>query len=143
MIKHVKRDDVLYAIIVKGDFNKEGVTFFTPDHLSQQLAYMRHPPGTDITPHTHNRISREIHFTQEVLVLKKGRMRVDFYDRNQVYFESYILEGGDIILLCEGGHGFKILEPVEMIEVKQGPFSGPGDKTVFEPVHPDKLNIQD
>ena len=82
-----------------------------------------------IQPHIHNPVSREVRFTQEVLFIKKGRVRVDFYDTEEVYLESRVLEKGDVILLIQGGHGFEVLEDLEMIEVKQGPYVGEQDKT--------------
>jgi hypothetical protein len=75
-----------------------------------------------------------------VLFLEKGRLRVDFYDPEQRYRESRILEAGDVILLATGGHGFEVLEEIEMIEVKQGPYAGNGDKTRFTPRLPIELN---
>ena len=92
---------------------------------------MRHPVGKVIPPHVHNPVAREVHYTQEVLFLKKGRLRVDFYDSDQCYLESRILAAGDVILLATGGHGFEVLEEIEMIEVKQGPYAGEADKTRF------------
>ena len=89
--------------------------------FSQQLAYMSHPKNKTIEPHVHNQITRQVHFTQEVLFIRKGKLRVDFYGDNQNYLESRILEKGDVILLASGGHGFKVLEEIEMFEVKQGP----------------------
>ena len=46
---------------------------------------------------------------------------MDFFTSDQRYLESRILEAGDVILLASGGHGFEVLEEVEMVEVKQGP----------------------
>ena len=81
----------------------------------------------------HNPVPREVQYTQEVLLLKRGRLQVDFYDDRQTYLESRILEAGDVILLATGGHGFEVLEEIEMIEVKQGPYAGDKDKTRFTP----------
>lgn len=120
------------GLIVSRGFNKPGVHFFTESDLSQQLAYMHHPAGKVIQPHIHNPVSREVHYTQEVLFIKSGRLRVDFYDDDKVYKESRILEAGDVILLANGGHGFEVLEELEMIEVKQGPYAGEQDKTRFK-----------
>ncbi len=131
MIKEVKHNNELFAIIVPDDFDKPGISFFTDNDLSQQLAYMHHPEGKVIQPHIHNPVPREVHFTQEVLFIKRGKLRVDFYDDNQVYIESYILSKGDVILLIKGGHGFEVLEELEMFEVKQGPYAGEQDKTRF------------
>lgn len=72
--------------------------------------------------------------TQEVLLIKKGVLRVDFYGDDKVYRFSDLLYVGDVILLASGGHGFQVIEDVEMIEVKQGPYSGEQDKTRFEGV---------
>ncbi len=141
MMHQVIHENKLLAIIVSRNFSESGVHFFTPDHFSQQLAYMRHPGGKVIHAHCHNIVPREVHYTQEVLFLKKGRMRVDFYDGEQNYLESHVLEGGDVILLASGGHGFEILEETEMIEVKQGPYAGDRDKTLFRGVSGDQARI--
>lgn len=99
--------------------------------MSQQLGFMRHPTGHAIVAHVHNPVAREVQYTQEALFIRKGRLRVDFYDENRSYLQSRILGAGDVILLIEGGHGFEVLEDVEMIEVKQGPYVGEHDKTRF------------
>lgn len=72
-----------------------------------------------------------MHFTQEVLFIRRGKLRVDFYTTEHEYLESRVLQAGDVILLIQGGHGFEVLEEVEMIEVKQGPYAGEADKTRF------------
>lgn len=131
MIENINHNGELLGIIIYHNFNKPGIHFFTPNELSQQLAYMRHPTGKIIEPHVHNPVPREVHYTQEVLFIKKGKIRVDFYDNQQNYLESRTLETGDVILLATGGHGFEVLEEIEMIEVKQGPYAGEVDKTRF------------
>ncbi|OGH96492.1 MAG: hypothetical protein A2039_09110 [Candidatus Melainabacteria bacterium GWA2_34_9] len=143
MIEYVKNKDKLLSIIIRNSYNKEGISFFTPDDFSQQLAYMSHKAGKIIQPHVHNPVKREVFFTNEVLAIKKGKLRVDFYDDNQTYIKSHILESGDVILLATGGHGFEVLEEVEMIEVKQGPYAGELDKTRFEGIDSDKVLIKD
>ena len=101
---------------------------------------MKHPKGKTIQPHVHNPVKREVHYTQEVLFIKKGKLQVDFYSDKQEYLESRILEAGDVILLIQGGHGFKALEELEMFEVKQGPYAGDSDKTRFDSILPKDLN---
>ena len=143
MIQEITHGDRLLAIIISHKFCESGIHFFTPDDLSQQLAFMRHPSGKIIQPHVHNAVPREVHYTQEVLFLKKGKMRVDFYDEEQCYLTSRILEAGDVILLATGGHGFEVLEEIEMIEVKQGPYAGDQDKTRFDGVSVDQINVEE
>lgn len=130
-------------MILRRSFSAEGVRFLTPGSWSQQLGYMRHPSGHAIPPHVHNPVSREVVTTQEVLFVRSGRVRVDFYSEDRVYLESAILETGDVILLAHGGHGFEMLEPTELIEVKQGPYAGDGDKTRFEPVAPGDVRVRE
>jgi mannose-6-phosphate isomerase-like protein (cupin superfamily) len=142
MIETLKSGDQLLAVILSGRFREPGIHFFTPNDLSQQLAYMRHPTGKVIEPHVHNPVSRNVHYTQEVLFIKKGKLRVDFYDNSQAYLESRILEEGDVILLATGGHGFEVLEEVEMVEVKQGPYAGDQDKTRFTGVEAARILIK-
>ena len=141
-MREIRFNGQLFAIIIPHDYHKPGISFFTPDELSQQLAYMAHPAGHDIVPHVHNPVRREVHYTQEVLVIRKGKLRVDFYDDNRNYIESHILEGGDVILLISGGHGFKVLEELEMFEIKQGPYAGDKDKTRFEGVLEENVQIK-
>jgi mannose-6-phosphate isomerase-like protein (cupin superfamily) len=134
MIETIKVGDLLLAIIIPNAYSRPGISFFTPDGFSQQLAYMHHPQGKTIQPHVHNSVPRQVQYTQEVLFIKRGKLRVDFYDASQRYLESRTLCAGDVILLASGGHGFEVLEEVEMIEVKQGPYAGDKDKTRFEHV---------
>jgi mannose-6-phosphate isomerase-like protein (cupin superfamily) len=130
-VEPILHEGELLALIVRDEFKKAGITFFTPNELTQQLAYMRHPAGKVIDPHVHKPVPRSVAFTQETLIIKRGRLRVDFFDIAQNYLESRELKQGDVILLIKGGHGFEVLEEIEMIEVKQGPYVGHQDKTVF------------
>nr|WP_241994182.1 hypothetical protein [Chroococcidiopsis cubana] len=130
-------------MIVSHKFQAPGIHFFTLGDFSQQLAYMRHPVGKIIPPHVHNPVKREVQYTQEVLLIKKGKLRVDFYNESQQYLESYILEAGDVILLIAGGHGFEVLEEIEMFEVKQGPYVGDLDKTRFVGIQTEQAQLAD
>lgn len=134
MLKKIVHNDRLLSVIIRQNYEKDGIEFFTPDDFSQQLAYMKRPKDYVIAPHVHNSIQREVQFTQEVLFIKSGRIRVDFYDDEKTYLESTVLESGDVVLLAYGGHGFEMLEESEIIEVKQGPYNGEKDKVRFDPV---------
>lgn len=142
MVEQIVKDSQILAIIISSQFSKSGIHFFTPNDFSQQLAYMNRPKGYEIYPHVHNAVSRNIEWTQEVLFIKSGRVRVDFYDQEHVYFESRVLNAGDVILLANGGHGFTMLEASEIIEVKQGPYASDKDKTSFKRVAKQKLKLK-
>jgi len=135
-VEKLEHNGEMYALIVRDEFSRPGINFFTPDDLSQQLAHMRHPAGKIIDAHFHNPVPRTVTYSQETLFIKRGRLRVDFFDEKQVYLESRELKAGDVILLIKGGHGFEVLEELEMIEVKQGPYAGDQDKTRFVAIVP-------
>tara|TARA_B100000214_G_C23739250_1_gene522495 strand:- start:41 stop:451 length:411 start_codon:yes stop_codon:yes gene_type:complete len=134
MIDEIKHEDRCLAIIIRANYSEDGIKFFTPDDFPQQLGYMKHPKGHKIIPHLHNKLKREIFYTFEVLYIKSGKVRVNFYDDNKNYLKNDTLYGGDVILLAYGGHGFEILENSEIIEIKQGPYAGNDDKTRFKPI---------
>ncbi|GAK55287.1 conserved hypothetical cytosolic protein [Candidatus Vecturithrix granuli] len=141
-VEKIMEQTSLIAVIVRASYQHDGIEFFTSHELSQQLAYMHHAPGKVIDPHVHNPVSREVFYTQEALFIRKGKLRVDFYGEDKKYLESRILEAGDVILLVAGGHGFEVLEEIEMIEVKQGPYFGDQDKTRFKGVSQETSTIK-
>jgi len=139
MIEQITHQGRILAMLLRTTYRADGIQFFTPNDFSQQLAYMNRPQGYVIAPHVHNAVPREVQFTKEVLFIRSGKVRVDFYDDDQNYLESSILNQGDVILLAFGGHGFEMLESSEIIEVKQGPYAGDADKTRFDPVPADTI----
>ena len=141
MIEQIVVDGKILGIIIRADYHKEGIAFFTPDDFSQQLGYMNRPKGHIIPPHVHNVVQRSVDLTQEVLFVKSGKVRVDFYNDEKKYLESRILLQGDVVLLAHGGHGFQMLEASGMIEVKQGPFCGELDKVRFDAVADEQVKI--
>ena len=133
----------LLALIVRGEYrNRKGITFFTPNESIQQFGYMKHKKDHLIMPHKHNKRLTRILTTTEVIVLLKGILRVDFYNEKKKYLFSKKINERDIIMLIHGGHGFKVLKNVEMIEVKQGPYSLVSDKVKFKKVDEKKIKIK-
>jgi hypothetical protein len=140
-VEEVRIDGELCAIILPASFDEPGIQFFTANELSQQLASMSYSRGKIIPAHTHNLVRREVSYTQEALFIRKGKIRVDFFSRELEYQRSRVLGPGDVILLISGGHGFEVLEEVNMVEVKQGPYAGEQDKTRFTARLPQRLNF--
>jgi mannose-6-phosphate isomerase-like protein (cupin superfamily) len=141
VLKTIQHQNHLLGLIISNKFSKPGIHFFTPPEFSQQLAYMQYDAGKKIPPHTHNLVLRQVQYTQEILFVKRGKLRVDFYTKHCEYIESHILEANDIILLAAGGHGFEVLEDVEVIEIKQGPYLGEQDRTRFSSIQADQVKI--
>ncbi len=139
--EYIRNLDQTLGIIIYSAERSEGIHFFTPDMFSQQLGYMNRPAGYVIPPHVHNPVQRDVVWTQEVLFIRSGKVRIDFYTEGQHYITSRIVKTGDAILLAAGGHGFEMLEQSEIIEVKQGPYCGDQDKTRFPPVDSSKVKL--
>ena len=137
MIQPIFHKKKTFGYIVKYR-KKFGANFLTPKELSHQVGYIKHKSKHIIKPHKHYKNLRRIEYTSEVLIILGGKLRVDFYDNKEKYLFSKVIKKNDIIILNSGGHGFKVLETVEMIEVKQGPYNIKTDKKVFNSID-DKL----
>lgn len=143
MIEKIIYKNKLFALIVRGKYRKKrGINFFTSRQATQQFGYMKHKKNYIIEPHRHNKRLTKILSTTEVILLLKGILRVDFYEKEKKYLFSKIIKEKDIIMLVHGGHGFKVLKNVEIIEVKQGPYSLATDKTKFNKVDEKKIKIR-
>lgn len=138
----ITREGKFLAMILRASFTADGIRFFTPETFSQQLGYMHRPEGYVIPPHDHKAVPRTIEWTQEVLFIKTGKVRLDLYEPDtRAYLESHVLLPGDVVLLAHGGHGFVMLKRSEIVEVKQGPYAGEEDKERFAPVQPQDVCI--
>ena len=117
--------------IIRNPYSPSKTEFFTPDTYSQQLGIIKYPKDGKIKPHYHNELVREVFYTQEVLVIRKGKVKVNLFSNGSLeFYSSVILSQGDTILLASGGHGFEMIEDCEMLEIKQGPYNGvTNDKT--------------
>ena len=143
MIENINYKKKLLALIVRGKYRKKkGITFFTPNDATQQFGYMKHKKKYIIKPHVHKKRLTKILYTTEVILLLKGVLRVDFYSPFKKYLFSKVIKEKDIIMLISGGHGFKVLKDIEMLEIKQGPYSLIKDKIKFENIDENEINIK-
>lgn len=131
-IENIIHDGKIIAIIISNDFSCEGIKFLSQEDFSIQIGFMNRPAGYKVVPHIHNPVERNTIGTQEVLFIKKGKIRIDFFSYEQVYIESRTLLAGDVIFLIGAGHGIEMIEPTEIFEVKNGPYIEGADKGRFE-----------
>ena len=143
MLKKIFYKKKLLAFIVKeNSFLNTGVNFVTPNSLPLQLGFINHKSNTFIKPHTHNTYLRKIKKTTEILLIRKGSLRVDFYHKNKKYLFSKIINKNNILILVDGSHGFKITKNCRIIEIKQGPFSLTLDKKRFNKIDEKYIKIK-
>ena len=131
MIEYIKINEKIISIIIRQSYSNDGINFFSPKDFGQQIGFIKRSKDFEVFPHYHNKIKRYIETTFEVLLIKKGKISLDYYDNNQVFKENKILNSGDVVLLGECGHGIKMLEDTEIIEIKQGPYIEEDDKIRF------------
>lgn len=91
MIENIFNNNKTLAIIIRSNYNQEGIKFFTPSEFSKQIVYMNRPKGYEIPLHLHKKIQRNVEATQETLLIKSGKVRIDFYDEKKDYLISKIL----------------------------------------------------
>ena len=133
MFEKIIHNKTIIAIVIRAEFQKSGIEFFTPPDFSQQLGYMQRPKGYFIEPHVHNIVERTVTHTQEVLHIKNGRIKIDLFDDQRLFIKEIILLKGDTVLLASGGHSVEMLDDSELIEIKQGPYLNDDDKVRFTP----------
>lgn len=138
-MQNISDDSGLLAVIIRADFQADGIVFATPNELPQQLGYMKRPAGYEIDPHVHVLKRYDVQYSSETLFIRKGKVRIDFYSEDRQYLSSEILMAGDVVLLSRGGHGFEMLEESEIIEVKQGPYESDNDKIRFEGIKKNQI----
>ena len=138
-MQRISDDSGLLAVIIRADFQADGIVFATPSELPQQLGYMKRPAGYEIDPHVHVLKRYDVQYSSETLFIRKGKVRIDFYSEDRQYLSSEILMAGDVVLLSRGGHGFEMLEESEIIEVKQGPYESDNDKIRFEGIKKNQI----
>jgi hypothetical protein len=138
-VQSISDDSGLLAVIIRADFQADGIVFATPNELPQQLGYMKRPAGYEINPHVHVLKRYDVQYSSETLFIRKGKVRIDFYSEDRQYLSSEILMAGDVVLLSRGGHGFEMLEESEIIEVKQGPYESDNDKIRFEGIKKNQI----
>ena len=134
-IIEIRNKNILYALIIKKKrrFIKSGVDFLTKDQDLLQLGFINHKKNHHIKSHIHLKKPRIINYCTEVLLIDKGKVKIKFFDNNNSDIKKdKILNKGDIIILFQGGHGFKILEKTQIIEIKQGPYVEGKDKKIIE-----------
>ncbi len=119
------------AYIIRAEMSPEKTTFLTPPDFNLQVGFVVYPAGGEIARHVHCPIERQIKGTAELLIVKKGRCLIDIYNNEQELVVTRELRTGDVILMVDGGHGFRMLEDTVLLEIKQGPYTGLDEKERF------------
>lgn len=131
LVEQIEHENQLIAYIVRVEKMPDKTEFITPDNVKQQVGFIIYPKGGEIARHVHVPIERHLVGTSEVLLVRKGLAEVDFYTDDKEFIGTRLLREGDLLLLVNGGHGFRCLEDTVFLEIKQGPYTGLVEKERF------------
>lgn len=122
----IKDGDLVLARHIPADIAwEDGLSFFSQDDEFIQVGVWGYPAGKELKAHIHNEVIRQVFWTQEVLFIRKGRLRVHIYCLNEIKITEFEASAGDILIMLRGGHGYEILEDgTQVLEVKNGPYVG-------------------
>jgi hypothetical protein len=130
----VELSGVRYAEIIWAGTRVEKTRFFSEAGSSFQFGLLAHGSGFVEAPHYHHSVKREINDLQQMFVVQRGVIEVSFYDSDGRRFREVILRAGDAINLMHGAHSIRVIEDMQCVSVKQGPFLGDQlDKVNVEP----------
>ena len=113
-----------YAEVIWSDVRVEKSTFFSPPESSFQFGLLAHEAGFVEEPHYHRPFSRPIDDLQQMFVVQRGVVAVDLYSDDGQLLRTVTLKSGDAIVLIHGVHAIRVIEDMQCISVKQGPFMG-------------------
>jgi len=135
-IESIEYFGIKYAEIIWGDTQVEETTFFSPPNSSFQFGLLAHKAGFVEPPHYHKPFTRQIHDLQQMFVVQKGKVAVQLYSETGDLLREIVLNAGDAIVLIHGIHSIQVLEDMQCISVKQGPFLG----SVYDKIIVEKIN---
>ena len=130
-VEHITWNGKPLAYIIRAETNPEKTAFLTQPESNFQVGFVVYPEGGEIARHIHRPLERYIVGTSEVLVVKKGRCEIDIYNDDRELVATRELRESDVVLMVNGGHGFRMLEDTVFLEVKQGPYTGEDEKERF------------
>jgi len=118
------KDKIIAIILRSGDF-PEGLNFHNSNDDFVIVSTWNYPKGRKSSTHSHRIAERTTNLTQEMIYLKKGKVRAKFYSEDDKLLKEVILNEGDLIIILAGGHGFETLEDnTQVIEARNGPYLG-------------------
>jgi hypothetical protein len=130
-IETIEYNGVKFAQIIWADTRVSQTIFFSPPESSFQFGLLAHEAGFIEPPHFHHEVRREISDLQQMFVVQRGVVAVQLYSDEKKLLKEVVLEAGDGIVLIHGIHAIKVLEDMQCISVKQGPFLGTEKDKVF------------
>jgi hypothetical protein len=133
MIEVIEYEGTRYAEVIRADVMVEKTRFFSPAESSFQFGLLAHEAGYQEPAHYHQEFERIVSDLQQMFVVQRGVVGVQLFDDTGRLLKEVILNPGDAIVLIHGAHAIRVIEDMQCISVKQGPFLGDAyDKVIIE-----------
>jgi hypothetical protein len=123
-VESIEYGGTRYAEVIWADTAVEHTTFFSPPESSFQFGLLAHGAGYEEAPHYHKPFSRQIDDLQQMFLVQRGVVAVRLYSDDGALLREVVLRAGDAIVLIHGVHAISVIEDMQCIGVKQGPFYG-------------------
>jgi hypothetical protein len=120
----IEHGGVRYAEVILRDMVVPHTTFYSPAESSFQFGLLAHPAGFVEPPHYHKPVTRVVNDLQQMFVVQRGIVAVDLFADDGTRIREIVLRAGDAIVLIHGAHAIRVIEDMQCISVKQGPFLG-------------------
>ena len=120
----IEHNDLRYAEIIWANTTVSKTTFFSPPESSFQFGLLAHEANYEEPAHYHQPFERSISDLQQMFVVQKGKVGVKLFDDEGYLLRDIVLGPGDAIVLIHGAHAIYVIEDMQCISVKQGPFLG-------------------
>jgi len=130
-VESIEYNGILYAEIIWADTRVDHTTFYSPSESSFQFGLLAHKAGFIELPHYHRPVTRTIDDLQQMFVVQRGIVAVQLHDDAGGLLREVVLHPGDAIVLIHGVHAIRVIEDMQCISVKQGPFLGAEYDKVF------------
>ena len=130
-VEVIQHDTVKYAEIIWANTRVEKTTFFSPPESSFQFGLLAHKAGFIEPLHYHKSITRTINDVQQMFVVQRGKVAVQLFSDEGLLLREIVLCPGDAIVLIHGVHAIRVIEDMQCISVKQGPFLGTEQDKIF------------
>ena len=122
-----------YAEIIRSNVRVEKTRFFSPAESSFQFGLLAHEAGYKEPAHYHQEFERTVKDLQQMFIVQRGVVAVQLFDDEGKLLKEVVLNPGDAIVLIHGAHAIRVIEDMQCISVKQGPFLGDAfDKIIIK-----------
>lgn len=130
-IEAVEYNGIKYAEVIWADARVDKTTFFSPAESSFQFGLLAHEAGFIEAPHYHKPVERSISDLQQMFVVQRGVVVIDLFDDDGNKLREIWMKAGDAIVLIHGVHAIRVIEDMQCISIKQGPYLGEEQDKIF------------